>query len=194
MELLERITREGERGAEQIRAQAEEEARRRLAEAERRLVAWRAETLQRAEQEAEGEKRLILSRARAHAREIVLRAKSEAGEQLFSELSQEAACLRSDPERYRAFLARCLQEAESEIRGPLVLHVDPRDEELMEELLRGTQHRLGDRIETPGGFLATNERGDLLVDNRLETRIVNLRQRYRPELSAALFDRAVPSR
>ncbi len=187
MELLERITREGERGAEQIRAQAEEEARRRLAEAERRLVAWRAETLQRAKQEIEGEKRTLLSRARAQAREIVLRAKSEAGERLFAELVREAGQLREDPKRYKKFLAHCLKEAEQEINGPLVLQIDPRDEKIVKGLLKGTPHTLGGSIEALGGLIATNERGDLLVDDRLETRIANLRQHYRAKLSAAIF-------
>jgi len=192
MELLRKIEEEGEREARQILEEAEEEARRRLEEAERELARWREEALKQARAQIEGEKRLIISRARAKAREVVLRAKGEAAERLFEELSKEAAGLRADPGKYQEFLKRCLKEAEGEIEGPLVLQIDPQDEEVIKALLEGTPHKIGGRLKTLGGFIATNERGDLLVDNRLETRIANLRQRYRPELSTALFDRARP--
>jgi len=191
MELLSQIEAEGKRRAEAIRAEAEEEARRRLQAAEEELAAWREEALKKARNEIEGEKRLILSRARARAREIVLRAKSEAGERLFRKLREEAEKLREDAKRYKAFLARRLEEAEAEIGGPLVLHVDPRDEKAIKALLKGTEHKIGGQIRTLGGFLATNERGDLLVDNRLETRLEILRQRYRARL-AELFGQAEP--
>lgn len=197
MELLTVIEREGEERATAILCQAEEEAQRRLEEAERELQAWREEFTKQARGEIEGEKRTILSRARAQAREAVLRAKSEAGERLFAELVREAGRLRADPRRYKAFLAHCLREAEEEIDGPLVLQIDPRDEKIIKGLLKGTPHTVGSSLETLGGFMATNERGDLLVDNRLETRIANLRQRYRAELSAAIFrpesERAAPA-
>jgi len=192
MELLKKIEEEGEREARQILKEAEEEARRRLEEAERELARWREEALKQARAQIEGEKRLIISRARAKAREVVLRAKGEAAERLFEELSKEAAGLRADSGKYQEFLKRCLKEAESEIEGPLVLQIDPQDEQIIKTLLEGTPHKIGGRLKTLGGFIATNERGDLLVDNRLETRIANLRQRYRPELSTALFDRARP--
>jgi vacuolar-type H+-ATPase subunit E/Vma4 len=187
MEILKMIEEEGEQQARQILAQAEEEARKRREQTERELQAWREEFTKQARQEIEGEKRTLLSRARAQAREIVLRAKSEAGERLFEELVREAERLREDPKRYKKFLAQCLKEAEQEIDGPLVLQIDPRDEKIVKELLQGTPHTLGGSIETLGGLLATNERGDLLVDDRLETRIANLRQRYRAQLSVAIF-------
>jgi vacuolar-type H+-ATPase subunit E/Vma4 len=187
MELLTVIEREGEERMAAILREAEEEAKSRLEKAERELQAWRAEFTKQARQEIEGEKRTILSRVRAQAREVVLRAKSEAGERLFAELVREAGQLREDPKRYKTFLAHCLREAGEEIDGPLVLQIDPRDEKIVKGLLKGTPHTVGGSIETLGGFIATNERGDLLVDNRLETRIANLRQRYRAELSAAIF-------
>jgi vacuolar-type H+-ATPase subunit E/Vma4 len=192
MELLEKIRREGEEKVAAILREAEEEAQRRLEAAERALEQWREEALKRAQGEAESEKRLILSRARAQAREIVLRAKSEAGERLFQELVAEAERLREDPERYKAFLKRCLEEAEQEIQGPLVLQVDPRDEAIFEELLQGTPHKIQGHIRTLGGFIATNERGDLLIDDRIETRIQKLRELHRAELSRALFAQAAP--
>lgn len=192
MELLKKIEEEGERQVRQILEEAEEEAKHRLEEAERELARWREEALKQARAQIEGEKRLIISRARAKAREVVLRAKGEAAERLFEELSKEAAGLRSEPEKYRQFLERCLKEAEGEIEGPLVLQIDPQDEGIIKELLAGTPHKIGGQLKTLGGFVATNERGDLLVDNRIETRIANLRQRYRPELSVALFDRTRP--
>ncbi len=192
MELLEKIRREGEERVQTILREAEEEAQRRIQAAEEELSRWREEALKRADSEIEGEKRLILSRARARAREIVLRAKSEAGEQLFRSLLEEAEKLREDAKRYKAFLARCLKEAEAEIGGPLVLYVDPRDEKLVKSLLKGKDHKIGGSIKTLGGVLATNERGDLLVDNRLETRIQKLREIHRAALSYELFGAQAP--
>ncbi len=192
MELLKKIEEEGQKQAQKILAEAEEEAGRRLAEAEKYLQAWQEQRLKQAQHEIEGEKRLILSRARAQARATVLRAKGQAAEKLFEQLSKEMAGLRSDPVKYRALLAHCLKEAEREIPGPLVLQIDPQDEPLLKELIRGTPHAIGGKIKTLGGFIATNQRGDLLVDNRLETRIANLRLLYRPALSKALFNRARP--
>ncbi len=192
MELLDKIRQEGEERVRAILQEAEEEARRRFEAAERELEQWREEALKRARGEIESEKRLILSRARARAREIVLRAKSEAGERLFQALVEEAKGLRERPEEYKAFLKRCLEEAEQEIQGPLVLQVDPRDEPLFKELLQGTPHKVQGHIKTLGGFIATNERGDLLVDDRIETRIQKLRELHRAELSRALFAQTAP--
>jgi len=190
MELLQKIDEEGRKQIQILLAEAEATAQKRLDEAEREIAAWRQEQLQLAQQQIESEKRLILSRARARARETVLRAKGQAAETLFEQLSNDAMGFRSEPAKYRAFLAHCLKETEQEIPGPLVLQIDSQDEPLVQELLRGTSHTIGEKIKTLGGFIATNQRGDLLVDNRLETRIANLRQQYRPQLSQALFDRA----
>jgi len=187
MELLERIRQEGEQKVRAVLREAEEEARCRLEAATCELERWREEAIRRAKIESEGEKRLILSRARARAREMVLKAKSEAGEELFQRLTQEAASVRRDAERYKAFLRRCLKEAEKEIQGALVLQVDPQDERLISGLIEGTPHKIGGHIRTLGGFVATNERGDLLVDERFETRIQKLRELHRAELSRELF-------
>jgi vacuolar-type H+-ATPase subunit E/Vma4 len=192
MELLKKIEEQGHKQIQQVLADAEAEARNRLSEAERQIHSWREEYLKQAAQQIESEKRLIWSRARARAREAVLRAKGHAAEQLFEQLSKDVASFRTDAAKYRALLTHCLRQAEREIPGPLILHIDPQDEPIAREILTGTSHTIGGSIKTLGGFIATNQKGDLLIDNRLETRIANLRQRYRPELSQALFDRAQP--
>jgi vacuolar-type H+-ATPase subunit E/Vma4 len=192
MDLLKKIEEEGESEAARILAEAEQEVQRRLAEAEQRIQAWKKEYTERAHQEIESEKRLVLSRARVKARELLLRAKSRAAEGLFDQLVQEAASLRANAARYQSFLRERLREAEKEISGGLVVHGDPADGAIFQELLRGSPHQLGEPIQTLGGFLATNRKGDLVIDNRLETRIANLRQSHRPQLSQALFDRSAP--
>ncbi len=187
MELLNRIEQEGEQKAQRIRDEAEDEAQRRREAAEREIEEWRQQTLQDAKARIDNEKRLIVSRARAQARSSVLRAKADAARALFDRLSEEAERLREDADAYKRFLRTCLQEAESEIGGDLVLQFDERDRGVFEELLEGTNHQTGESITTIGGFIATSVSGDLLVDNRLETRIGNLIRRHRPELSAQLF-------
>ena len=187
MELLKRIEEEGEAKADQVRQEAEAQARRRREEAEREIEAWREQTLQDAKARIENEKRLITSRARARARSTVLRAKADSARALYDRLSEAAERLREDADAYKRFLGNCLKEAESEIGGDLVVQFDERDQGVFDELLNGTDHQRGESTRTIGGFIATSASGDLLVDNRLETRIENLIRQHRPELSVQLF-------
>jgi len=192
MELLERIEKQGEQEAQRIIAEAEEQVKKLLLEEEQKTREW-VEAFKREQQaKIEQEKRLILSRARAKAWESILLAKSRAAATLFDKLSMDAASLRTQSENYKRFLEMCLREAEREIQEPLVLQIDSKDQQLIQELLRGSQHRIGSVISTLGGFIASNTKGTVVVDNRLETRIANLKNIYRPELSKTLFDRARP--
>lgn len=188
MEILNRIEKEGQKKARRIKEEAEEQAERRLEQAKREIETWREGRLSEARQEIENERRLVLSRARARARQAVLRAKADVTRTLTERLSGELAQLREDSERYAAFLERCVEEAEEEIGSPLILEIDSRDRPIVDKLLqeRG-DHAVEERITTIGGLVATSREGDLLVDNRLETRIENLIHRRRPELSRALF-------
>jgi vacuolar-type H+-ATPase subunit E/Vma4 len=188
MELLEQIDREGQQEADRIVAEAEAQARARLDRATQEIAAQVDAYRQGERHLVEQERRLVVSRARAQARGVFLKAKGRVAEVLFEELLRETANLRRDPAGYRAFLARCLQEAEREIPGALVLHVDPADEAVVADLIKGTAHRVGSKIKTRGGFIATDANGNLVLDNRLETRIANLRQHYRSELGKALFE------
>jgi len=187
MELLNRIEREGEQKAQQIRDDAEQEAQRRREQAEQEIAQWREQTLADAKARIENEKRLITSRARAQARSTVLRAKADAARALYDKLSEETEQLREDADAYKSFLQNRLKEAESEIGGDLVVQVDERDRAIFDELLSGTNHQMDTSIQTIGGFIATSASGDLLLDNRLETRIENLIRQHRPELSKQLF-------
>ena len=188
MELLKKIEAEGERELKRLLTETETAVKEQLSESERGLQAWRSDRLKQAQAEIESEKRLVTSRARARAREVVLRAKGMAAEKLFADLANEAAAFRKDRQTYQAFLSRCLKESESQIPGGLVLEIDAQDEEVIKDVIKNSQHKIGARIKTIGGFIATNQKGDLLVDNRLETRIANLRQQHRAELSRSLFD------
>lgn len=188
MELLRQIEAEGERQVREILAQAERQAQELLAQVERELAQERERALKELEAQLDQERRAAISRARAQARAEFLHAKSSAAEALFQKLTQEMAQLRATPERYRRFLERCLREAEQAIAGTLVIHAAPEDQRLVQELLKNTRHKLGDPIQTVGGLVATNERGDLVVDNRLETRLENLRARYRAELGRVLAE------
>lgn len=188
MELLRQIESEGERQVQEILKEAERQAQELLAQAEREIAQERERALKELEAHLEQERRAAISRARAQARAEYLKAKSSAAEALFQKLAQEMAQLRAAPERYRKFLERCLREAEQAIPGPLVVHAAPQDQKLVQELIKESQHKLGDPIATVGGLVVTNERGDLVVDNRLETRLENLRARYRAELGRVLAE------
>jgi V/A-type H+-transporting ATPase subunit E len=185
MELLKQIEQEGERQIQEILAQAERQAHEVLAQAEREIAEQRERAVCELEGQLELERRAALSRARTQARAEFLRAKSSAAEELFKKLSHEMTHLRANAPAYQKFLQRCLREAEQAIPGSLVIHVTPEDHKFAQELLRNTEHRLGEPVPAVGGLLATNEQGDLLIDNRLETRLANLRTRHRAELGRA---------
>ena len=192
MELLERIEKQGEQEAQRIIAEAEEQVKKMLLEEEQKIREW-VEAFKREQQaKIEQEKRLLLGRARAKAWELMLSAKGGAAAALFETLSMEAAGLRAQPQSYKRFLETCLREAEREIPEPLVLQIDRKDEPLFRELLTNSKHQIGGFISTLGGFIASNANGTVVVDNRLETRIANLKNIYRAELSKVLFDRARP--
>lgn len=188
MELLRQIESEGERQVQEILDQAERHAQELLAQTEREIKQERERALKELDAQLEHERRAAISRARAHARAELLSAKGSAAEELFHKLAHEMAQLRSSPERYKRFLERCLREAEQAISGTLVIHAAPEDHKLIQELLQNTRHKLGNPIQTVGGLVATNEQGDLVVDNRLETRLANLRARYRAELGRVLSE------
>ncbi|MCX8103786.1 MAG: V-type ATP synthase subunit E [Candidatus Bipolaricaulota bacterium] len=188
MELLKQIESEGERQIQEILREAERHAHEIIAQAERERAQERERALKELEAHLEQERRAALSRARAQARAEYLKAKSSAAEALFQKLAHEMAQLRSHPERYKKFLERCLREAEQALPGPLVVRAAPEDQKLVHELLKQTRHKLGDPIATVGGIVATNERGDLVLDNRLETRLANVRARYRAEIGRAVAE------
>lgn len=193
MELLKQIEREGECQAQEILSKAQAQAQEILSQTEREIAQERERALRELTVQLEQERRATLSRARSQARAEHLRAKSHLTQELFEGLSAEVVHLRGDPGRYKRFLEVSLREAERAISGPLVVRVASEDQKLMAELLKGTPHKLGEPVAAQGGLWATNERGDLVVDNRWETRLASLRMRYRAELSRALFDHTKPS-
>lgn len=194
MELLRQIEQEGERQIREILEQAQRQAQELLAQAEREIEQERERALKELEAQLEQERRAAISRARTQARAEFLHAKSLVVEELFQQLTHELAQLRANPQEYQRFLERCLREAEQAIPGTLVVHVAPQDHKLTQELLKNTKHRLGDPIQTLGGLLATSEQGDLVVDNRLETRLSVLRARYRSELGRSLWPTNISTR
>jgi V/A-type H+-transporting ATPase subunit E len=188
MELLRQIEEEGERKIRELLEQAERQAQELLAQTEREIARERERALNELRAQLEQERRAALSRAHAQARTEQTRAVTTAIEELFHNLANEMARLREDPQRYRQFLQRCLREAHEAIQGTLVVRADPQDSSIVQELLRDTPHKLGEPIRTVGGLMVTNDRGDVIVDNRLETRLANLKARSLAELGRALRD------
>lgn len=188
MELLRKIEEESERQVQEILARAMGQAQELLAQSEREIANQREQALRELAVQLEQEHRATISRARTQARAEFLRAKSHTAEELFQRLANEMAHLRANTAEYQKFLQRCLREAEHVIPGALVIHVAPEDQKIAQDLTKNTRHRLGDPIQTVGGLVATNEQGDLVVDNRLETRLANLRARHRAELGRIFLE------
>lgn len=189
MELIEKIEQEARKEIEQIIAQAKAKVEEMLQEEERRLKEWAESFRKEKRAEAEGERRLILSKARAQAQQEYIKAKEQVVAEIFAGLQEEAARLRANPQEYKRFFALALQEAQREIGHELLLSIDPQDEALVKEF---SKHKISNSIKTLGGFIAQSPDGSVVLDNRLETRIENLKNIYRPRLNKLLFDRGQP--
>lgn len=189
MELLKQIEQEGERQVQEILARANARAQELLAQSERECAQERERALCELEARLEQERRAALSRAHTQARAEYLQAKHALAQGLLDKLSTEAAHLRTDAARYKKFLELLLRETEQALAGPLVIRVAPEDQKLMSDLLKNTSHRLGEPLATQGGLCATSACGDLVVDNRWETRLNSVKTRYRTELGKALGSR-----
>ncbi|MFQ5794587.1 MAG: V-type ATP synthase subunit E [Candidatus Bipolaricaulia bacterium] len=190
MELLEQIEKAGEQEVQAIlaRAEAEAEAQRFVDEARNAVEAWERAHREQVGQELERERERILGEARARSHQAVSRAKQEVIDEIFAKLVDEVAQLRQATNRYKTFLKAALAEAEAEIGGPLRLQIDLRDRELIGELIQDMPHEIGDTpLETLGGFIATSQDEEIRLDNRLETRIENLKRTYLRELGRQLF-------
>jgi len=186
MELIEKIEQEARKEIEQIIAEAKAKVQEMLQEEEQRLKEWAEDFHKEKRAEAERECRLILSKARAQARAEYIQAKEQVVAEIFARLREEAAALRNDPQAYKQFFAAALQEAQREIGAELLLSIDPQDEALAKEFSKRQT------IKTLGGFIAQSLDGTIVLDNRLETRIENLKNIYRPRLNKLLFDRGQP--
>ncbi|MEO2241849.1 MAG: V-type ATP synthase subunit E family protein [Euryarchaeota archaeon] len=194
-ELEERILEEAKREAEEIVKEAEEEAEKILEKAKREAEERRREILDRARREAETRKRREIAQARLEARQLKLQAKEECIEEALErarrrirELSEEGS------RRYLEFLERAAVEAARAIStDKVILRVNERDREAMEELLPDVrvevdkEVELGDPVDILGGVIAESEDGSEVFDNSVEARMRRMRSELVRRVSDTLF-------
>lgn len=190
--VLAAIRQEGDAGARAIEQRALEEVARILKEAEQVREAAQLEADQRALAIAEAERARILQAASLEALRIVGAAQQALVDRVMVQLRDRLSRMRSTPD-YPAALRRLLVQATETLGGslgdgePVLVHVDPRDRELIAPMLEALalEHVLHVDLTTWGGVRATSADDRVCVDNTLETRldeVTGYLRRYAPSL------------
>ncbi len=188
-------------------ADAEEQAKRIIENAERSAAAEERKTHKEIE-EIERDSRADLdariekihmrevSTAKIESRRILLDAREQAVARMFADIEQGLARLREDPGTYRRSLRKLAAEAAAAIGGDeVVLKFSERDRGLVDDaFLRDLEALLGDagagvkfRVEFTdddggGGCTAASPDGRVVYDNTLRRRL----ERMRPEIRAMI--------
>lgn len=192
--ILAAIRASGEKQVEEIEQRARDEAAAVLADAHREAQKARREAREQAVLPAYRERARIIHRARLDRLRTVGDAREAAIDAALERVRRSLAQLRADP-GYPAILRRLVKQALSELQGSLEditrarLEVDPRDEELMERILRELDLSLcvTYRLDCWGGLIARSEDGRIVVINTLESRLERASPFLRRYL-AALFE------
>jgi len=188
-ELMKSIDRAaGERKREmQEKAAAEAESIRRDAREE--AVKVREEAMARAREKVAAEKERQMGRAREEARLELLRLRNEVFSRAFGAAGERVQAMRSSPS-YPAVARRLAGEAIGLAGGSaLVLHVDPRDRALFEDILAdlGRNCDVAADLEGSGGLTVTTRDGKLLVTNTLDSRLSRAREVLKGEIFSILY-------
>ncbi|KUG19923.1 v-type atp synthase subunit e [hydrocarbon metagenome] len=121
--------------------------------------------------------------ARERNKMDILRVQDETFQKAFLEAKTRLASFRDDPV-YERFLRNAISEALSEMEGgPVVLHIDRRDEGLCRKILAELKQdcRLIPDIESMGGVVATSPDESIIVNNTLESRLERSKEVLRSE-------------
>lgn len=187
-DILEALDEQCRQECREIFDRAQEEAKRIIAKAQEEAEALRKQRLERIKAEAESEATSILYSARLKAKNEVIRAKEEVASEAMALAEKRLMDLRSHP-NYPDILKGYLDEALSQFEGKVVVHVDPRDKDLVAKILKksGVKHEIRTDIETAGGVMVTNEVEDVRVLNTVEERLRRAREKLRIPVYRLLF-------
>lgn len=185
--ILERIRIQSEQKSAEIVRQAEEEACTLLAQAQLKANAVYEEAFREAQRPAEGECARLLNEARFEADCVLGQTREHFIDTVIHRLRERLACIRESA-NYAQILGRQLREVlppengSVPAREQMILETDPRDCELMAELLlkAGLPFEIRGTLECMGGVNATSPgRGSTVVntlDSRLERALPYLRR------------------
>jgi vacuolar-type H+-ATPase subunit E/Vma4 len=194
--ILESLAAKGQAEIARIEDEAEEQARIILEQAEAEAIRIREQHMAAIRPRIESERTRRINAARLTAQRIQLEARKALIDAAFDATSEELACLRGSL-MYPALLAALIDEVFDELGTNARLVVDPRDASLAHALLDrqeinadpSTPLRAGIEpvLDTWGGVMGHSADDRLTVDNRLETRLEQVRRRFRGEV-AAVFE------
>lgn len=177
------------RKAEDIIRGAEEEAKRIIEEAEKQRKAIVEREKQKIIDNAKRKAELIVSDARRKARLVVSKARLESIEDIVSKAySQLISRNGFDP---RKSLESLFYESLNYIKNPEKVVVNPRDKEVMENVLRERGFiniKVEISEEVDGGLILVSQEGER-VDNTYRTRLTRVRESLTPILVKKLWSK-----
>jgi vacuolar-type H+-ATPase subunit E/Vma4 len=134
------------------------------------------------------EKTRLLAEAKTVVEYEVSRTKDDVIEDLFDEAYERLRAVRSSKE-YPAVFRKLAEEALSQADGALVIHVDPRDKKLAEEVLAGSKadYKLETDLTSQGGLEITADNSRITISNTLESRADRARRFLKSEVAATVF-------
>jgi vacuolar-type H+-ATPase subunit E/Vma4 len=167
---------------------AQEEAGRILEKAREEAEEIRRNRLARIRAEAESEATSLLYSARLRAKNAVIGARERVAERALEEAGKHLKDLRSRGD-YPAVLEGLLREAVASLGEEAVVHVDPRDRELVEKILRGegSGFKVVPDLDTAGGVVVTDPEERVKVINTVEERLNRAREKLRIPVYGILF-------
>ncbi len=134
------------------------------------------------------EKTKLLAEARTSVDREVSRTKDDVIEDIFDKAMADMRAIRSSKE-YPAVFESLALEALSQAQGSLVVHIDPRDKKLAEEVLSkmSADYRLETDLTSQGGLEITAADGRITISNTMESRADRARRFLKSEVAATVF-------
>jgi len=175
---IERIVAGARAQAEQLMAQARDEAQAHLELQRQRLDAERKAAQVRA-----------LGAAQVRASALVLQAKDEALHEVFSAASDELARLQQDRARYGPILRGLIREASGALSGRITVEANPKDVVLVKQSVRDLKldAEVKAAEDVSGGVRLISDDSRFIVENTLASRLERVKTLLAPEIAALLW-------
>ena len=175
---IERIVAGARAQAEQLMAQARDEAQAHLELQRQRLDAERKAAQVRA-----------LGAAQVRASALVLQAKDEALHEVFSAAADELARLQQDRARYGPILRGLIREASGALSGRITVEANPKDLELVNQSVRDLKldAEVKAAEDVSGGVRLISDDSRFIVENTLASRLERVKTLLAPEIAALLW-------
>jgi vacuolar-type H+-ATPase subunit E/Vma4 len=175
---IERVLDDARRQAEQLAAQANQEAQAFLAEQRQRIEADRKAAQLKSD-----------SAAQVRAAALVLQAKDQAIAEVFSSAEAELSRLQQDKTRYGAILGGLIREAAAGLSGRITIEASSKDLDLVKQAVKDLKLDAEVKAsgDVSGGVRLISSDGRLVVENTLASRVERVRSLLAPEIAARLW-------